>query len=569
MIKNIGIGIVACWMLLSVSINCMGQKREGNYDYQYALIEAVKQKNLGNFPEAVKLYRLVIKDKPDCQVAYYELGTIYLMTKQVDLARNNLETAYSLDPNNQWYTIAYLNALGAGEDYSTMTKILKEKKKNDPEEVEWEYQLATVYFTSGKAKKAIKILEKIEEERGFSEKITLLKASIYESEQNYELAKEEIEKVMILFPEAIQFRIVAAELCMKSGKEDMAADYYLEILEIDSTNIFALTNLTDYFRKKEDYPNSFKYLACSFNNQQIDVKRKMAIMSYYLSEDEFIMNYPEELDHLLQVFLDVHPNVPEGRLMAADFYMSSSAYDKAYLQIKAYLETNQGNYELYMQAILLANAGSLNQELILITERAMAHYPDSVDIRFFRGIGFYEEGEYELLIENFQGISFDDFSVKEYTSQSKMLYAEAYYRLDDFQRSDSLFEKLIEEEPDNFMVLNNYSYYLAERGSKLKKAREWSQVAIKNNPDNATFIDTYAWVLYKLKEFEEAEKYILSALEKGGENDPEVNEHAGDIQVALESFEIAKSYYFKAIILGGEKERLEQKIESLKSTGDE
>ncbi len=250
MIKNIGIGIVACWMLLSVSINCMGQKRDGNNDYQYALIEAVKQKNLGNFPEAVKLYRLVIKDKPDCQVAYYELGTIYLMTKQVDLARNNLETAYSLDPNNQWYTIAYLNALGAGEDYSTMTKILKEKKKNDPEEVEWEYQLATVYFTSGKAKKAIKILEKIEEERGFSEKITLLKASIYESEQNYELAKEEIEKVMILFPEAIQFRIVAAELCMKSGKEDMAADYYLEILEIDSTNIFALTNLTDYFRKK-------------------------------------------------------------------------------------------------------------------------------------------------------------------------------------------------------------------------------------------------------------------------------------------------------------------------------
>ena len=58
-------------------------------------------------------------------------------------------------------------------------------------------------------------------------------------------------------------------------------------------------------------------------------------------------------------------------------------------------------------------------------------------------------------------------------------------------------------------------------------------------------------------------------VEKGGENDPEVNEHAGDIQVALESFEIAKSYYFKAIILGGEKERLEQKIESLKSIGDE
>ena len=47
------------------------------------------------------------------------------------------------------------------------------------------------------------------------------------------------------------------------------------------------------------------------------------------------------------------------------------------------------------------------------------------------------------------------------------------------------------------------------------------------------FLDTYAWILYKLESYEEAEKYILSALDKGGENDPEVNEHAGDIQLAL------------------------------------
>ena len=80
----------------------------------------------------------------------------------------------------------------------------------------------------------------------------MLKASIYENEEKYELALQELEKVMVLFPEAIQFRIVAAELCLKSEQEEEAARYYLEILEVDSTNIFALTNLTDYYRKKED-----------------------------------------------------------------------------------------------------------------------------------------------------------------------------------------------------------------------------------------------------------------------------------------------------------------------------
>ncbi len=567
--RKTGLGMMICGVLLFGSNYCMGQETGGNNDYQYALIEAVKQKNLGNFPEAVKLYRLVIKDKPDCQAAYYELGTIYLMTKQVDLAIENLKKAYSLDPNNQWYTLAYLNALGAHEDYETITDILLEKRKINPEEVEWDFQLASVYFTQGRAKKSLRILNSIEKDKGFSEKVTLLKASIYESEQKYEMAKMEIEKVMVLFPEAIQFRIAAAELCMKSGDEGLAAGYYQEILEIDSTNIFALTNLTDYFRKKEDYKNSFKYLASSFHSQHIDGKRKMAILSYYLSEDKFVLNYSDDLEALLKVFLDVHPNEPEGRLLAADFYIKKQAYDKAYVQIETYLELSKGNYPLYMQAILLANAASLNEELIKITTRALVIFPDSTDIRFFRGIALYEEGEYELLIENFQGISLDDFTVNEYRSQSKMLVAEAFYRLDDFPRSDSLFEKLIADEPDNYMVLNNYSYYLAERGEKLNKARSLSWTAIKNNPDNNTFLDTYAWVLFKLKEFEEAEKYMFEALEKGGENDPEVNEHAGDIQVALESYEIAKSYYLKAIILGGERDRLEKKIESLNNPGNE
>ena len=542
----------------------MGQEVERNNDYQYALIEAVKQKNLGNISEAVKLYRLVIKDQPDCQAAYYELGSIYLMSNQVELAQDNLAKAYSFDPDNQWYTLAYLNSLGAGEDYVTITKILKEKKKRDPEEVEWDFQLASVYFTQGKAGKSLRMLNKIENDRGFSEKITLLKASVYESEEKYDLAKQEIEKVMVLFPEAIQFRIAAAELSLKNNQEEMAADYYLEILEIDSTNIFALTNLTDYYRKKEDYPNSFRFLAKSFNNNQIDIKRKVAILSYYLSDDKFVLNYPDQLDHLLQVFLKAHPDNPEGRLIASDFYIQSRSYNKAYSQLKVFLESNKGNYPLYMQAIMLANATSQNEELINMTEQALIQFPDSVDIRFFRGLGFYEEEEYDLLIENFQAISLENFSVKEYSSQAKMLFAEAYYRLGDFPMSDSLFEKLIREEPDNYMVLNNYSYYLAERGAKLYRAKEWSEIAIRNNPDNATFLDTYAWVLFKLKNFEVAEKYILNALEKGGDKDPEVNEHAGDIQAALERYKVAESYYQKSIILGGKRARLEKKIKSFK-----
>ena len=546
-----------------------GQEEEDNRDYQYVLIEAVKQKNLGNLPEAVKLYNLVIKDKPDCAVAYYESGSIYLVTNQYQLARRYLARAFELDPGNEWYTIAFLNALGALEEYEEAAEILKEKIKSDPEEPEWEFKLAVTYFTMGKPAKARKILDKIEKEKGFSEKITLLKASIYESEEKYELATKEIERVMSIFPEAIQFRIVAAELCLKSGDQDAAAKYYLEILEVDSLNIFALTNLTDYYRQKEDFRNTYKYLAKSFSSEQIEVSRKTAILSYYLSDDKHVQLYFKELNQVIEAFIETHPDESDVRLLAADFYIQNLDYTKAYTNLKHYLELQKGTFNIYMQAILLANAAAMDEELIYMTGKALEMYPDSSDIKFFRGLALYQNGSFEELIVNFEGVSHEQYSSPEYASQAKMLMAEAYYRTGDFTKSDSLFEALILQDPANYMVLNNYSYYLAERGEKLEKAKEWSGLVVKNNPDNATFLDTYAWVLYKLHSFEEAEKYILAALDKGGENDPEVNEHAGDIQVELESYQIARSYYLKAILLGGNRDTLEKKISSVKARENE
>jgi tetratricopeptide (TPR) repeat protein len=556
-------------LLFSIYSGVKGQKQADNQDYQYALIEAVKQKNLGNLSEAIKLYGLVIKDKPDCAVAHYEAGSIYLATNQLDLAGTYLARAYALDPDNEWYTIAYLNSLASKENYQEALVILKEKIKNEPEKTEWEFKLAVTYFSMGKSSRAIRTLEKIEKEKGFSEKITLLKASIYESDEKYELAREEIEKVMALFPEAIQFRIVAAELCLKSGDQGAAASYYLDILEVDSLNIFALTNLTDYYRQQEDYESSYKYLAQSFGSKQIEVNRKMAILSYYLADEEQTSRYSKEISRVIEVMAETHPKESDIRLLAADFYIQIQDYPMAYGHLKEYLELQKGTYNIYMQTIMLANASGLDDELIQISTKALELYPDSADIRFFRGVAYYQTNAFETLIKNFDGIDKNKYSSPEYDAQAKMLIAEAYYRLDDFARSDSLFESLILEDPENYMVLNNYSYYLAERGEKLDKAREWSSSVVKNNPENATFLDTYAWVLYKLESFEEAEKFILFALEKGGESDPEVNEHAGDIQMALASYQLAESYYLKAIILGGDKERLEMKIEKLNSLENE
>ncbi len=562
--RSIVIGFFLLLLMWTVPRKGISQEPGDSNDYQYALIEAVKQKNLGNLSEAVKLYRLVVKEKEDCAVAHYELGTIFLMLNQEGPAVQHLERSYELEPENKWFTMAFINALGAAESYDALEKVLKNKVKEEEEEVEWQFQMANLHAAMGKRKKAIRGLDRIEKERGFSERITLLKASLFEEEGKYRDARLEVEKVMYLFPEALQFRIVAAELSMKEGDEELAATYYKEILDIDSTNIFALTNLTDYYRTREEMDKSLIYLAGSFYSKQIDAEKKLAIMSYYLSEEDLIDLYPDELKKVIESFRSAHPDHKEGMIIAANFYIQTREFKNAYLALKAYIDAGEENYPAFLQAMMLANAAGDNKELMEVSNRALEVFPDSMDIRFFRAIALYELEWFPEIVENFRGVDWSDFNNTEYQSQSQILHAEAYYRIGDYAASDSAFEALIRDYPDNYMVLNNFSYYLAERGERLDDALVWSGKAVEKNPGNATFIDTYAWVLYQMGRWEEAERAIMEALEKGGNNDPEINEHAGDIQRALESFQMARSYYERAILLGGDEERLNNKLEVLR-----
>ena len=499
-------------------------------EYQYALIEALKQKNLGNPSEAVKLYRLIIREQSDCAVAHYELGGIYLMSKQNELAVLSLEKSYSMDSENVWFTRAYLNALGASGDFSTMETVLKLKIQENPGDVEWMYQMANVYASQEKFRKALKTLKQIERDKGFSEKVSLLKATVYESNGEYELALEELSKVMILFPQTLQFRVAAAELCAKGG----------------------------------NYRQSLLYMAEAFDNPGMDLRQKMAVFGVYLSDESVRENFPVELEKLLLLILEDHSDEVNVLLVASDYYIQSRDYTHAFQYLQSYLElVPEPRFELYLQALMLANAASLNNELLDISGRALEYYPDSSDLSFFRGIGLYENRDYEALQELLEGCDFSGFSSDEYRLQARILLAESYNSRAYFSKADSIFDQLILSDPENYLILNNYAYYLAERGERLKEAEKWSKKAVDANSDNGTFIDTYAWVLFKLERWEEAEKYILKALEKGGENDPDVNEHAGDIQAAMESWELAKSYYQKAIILGGERSKLENKIETL------
>jgi Tfp pilus assembly protein PilF len=145
-------------------------------------------------------------------------------------------------------------------------------------------------------------------------------------------------------------------------------------------------------------------------------------------------------------------------------------------------------------------------------------------------------------------------------SQFFSTLGEAYYRIKKYTESDNAFENALRKNPNDATTLNNYSYYLSERGDKLEKAAEMSAKSNNLQPGQPSYLDTYGWILYKQKKYTEAKEWLKKALDSGGGGNSTILEHYGDVLFQLGEIENAIAYWKKAEENGGASEKLKKKI---------
>ncbi len=130
---------------------------------------------------------------------------------------------------------------------------------------------------------------------------------------------------------------------------------------------------------------------------------------------------------------------------------------------------------------------------------------------------------------------------------SKEFYMFAAYMNDrarNFDKTLEILKSLYKSNPDDHEILNFLGYILADHGVELDLAKEVLDKALLSQPNNAAYLDSMAWLLYKRKDFKGAYEYILKSL-ANLENGPDavLCEHAGDICHALGKNDEALTYW--------------------------
>lgn len=534
---------------------------EKRIEFEFMYIEGLKQKMIGNADNAVQYFNSCLDIDPNSAAVLYEIANIHTQKGDFSSAKALLEKAIKINNENKWYKLLLAQINQNNKQYVEASSIYSELMKSDPDNLDY-YYLNALLLTSGeKYDEAIKAYQQIEQKIGFNEQVSLARQQLYRVSGKNKEAYAEIEKLIKFNPSVPEYYGVMADMYKEDGNMAKALEYYNKVLAVDPNNGFVQFSLATYYIQNKDFDKAYEHTKKGFSNPEIEIETKIQLylmLSTLQGDNKLPDNKIEELVEIIRVS---HPNDSRSYNIIADFLIQKNRLHEARLNIVKALEIDPNTYHIWEQLVMIDNQISDWENMKTDSEKAIELFPSQGLMYVLNAVSYIQVKDYEKALKTLENGQTYIIDNKKLEAQFELYRAEAYYNLKNRDKAYASFERVIVLEPDNFMAMNNYAYYLSVQSEQLEKAEILSGQVIKANPDNSTYLDTHAWVLFKKKEYRLAKFYMETALKNGGNENDVIVEHYGDILFMLNDIEGAVSNWKKSVELGNNSEILKKKIE--------
>ncbi|WP_163715435.1 tetratricopeptide repeat protein [Mangrovibacterium lignilyticum] len=529
-------------------------------EFEYLFIEGIKQKKLGNASNAVSIFSRCLEIDPQSAVAMYEMGTMHYANKDLTSAALLLEKANSINPNNKWYKLSLAQVYQQRRQYSEAAALYDQLSELEPDNLEFQYSKAVLLGMAENYQEAIDAYDKLEKQIGLNDQIAVAKQNMYLKLGKTDKAFDEINRLIESNPNEPQYYGLMAELYQSQGDKENALKYYNKILEIDPENGFVHFSLAGYFVEEGDFEKAFDHVKLAFQNDELDADTKIQYYMMQTSQADSSDWTDEQIDELLDILHEKYPD--DNRMFAiyADHLVRQNKLAEARDYLQKYIEKDKSSFEIWWQYLLISNDLQEWDRLYTDSKEAIELFPNQAALYALNAVSALQTEKYEealKVVEEGESYAGENVSLK---IQLAIYKAEANYKLKNIDEALQAYEEVIKLDPENFMAMNNYAYYLSVQGRNLDKAERFSNKVVQANPTNPTYLDTHAWVLFKRKDYSLAKFYIENALENGGSENAVLVEHYGDILYMLGEKGKALEEWKKAQSLGDGTSVLEQKI---------
>ena len=554
------LGLVQCRSTEKITeYTHFNQLEEGKkIEYKYSLTEGIKYRLLGDFSRAVYFLNRATEIFPLSDVAHYELSNIYLRADMPEETVHHGIRAVEIDTLNIWYYYNIAEIYRNFPEYDGLIRILESGCKIFSEDFRLHYELSQILYINKQFELAIILLEKVEDFAGINERTSMLKHSIYMEQGKFEKGHIELLALVEEFPDEPRYYGLLAEFFASIEMNEEALLYYKKVFEIDPDNGTAQLSVADFYIMNQRFEDAFYYLVTAFNNQSVNLEEKIQFFSVIIVEDNLVNNYSEKIKQLGLLLEKNYPEQDIIKVILSDFYIRIEEYSEASSLIKDLYAKDKANEKIAEQLLTVLAYSSDYAGIIEYGADIHEHFPENIIIMYFIGIANHLLDNIQESIYIFEKAI--DSGIKNLTIRSQIFsfLGENYNKINDFSKSDEFFEKAIELDPDNYISLNNYAYYLALRGERLEKALEYSRITLEYEPDNSSFLDTFAWILFKMDRIEEAYEYIKLAYRFNGAGSYDIVVHYARILIELERFEESIEFLEKASELTNDSGELDE-----------
>ena len=520
-------------------------RSKDEYQYKNNFYSALKQKSLENYDQAIKYFEKCIKLDETEAAPHYELSQIYFIQDKLSESLKHSKIAYNLSPKNKWYALFYAENLFSNKKFYEAVRVYKNLIKQDNKTEDYYLELAICYLYNNDLKSAIKTYNSLENIKGLNHYTSTQKYKIYIELKDFKNAAKELELFLKENPYDIEIYEMLSDCYILDNNFEKAFETLKKLSEINPASAAVHLTLSDFYLQKGNIPEYQKELKIAFRSNKIDAQSKVRKIVPLLTP--IYENNLEDIDFVLElskIFVDHHPDNEMSNYIYADLLRITKDIDNSITYYKKVVEINPNQQDAWIDLLFLELQKNLIQDLITDSETALELFPTNPTFYYLNGLAYFYNQEYNKTIETLDiGVNFL-FDNPTLSSEMYSVLGNTYNELEDYNNSDKSYDLALEYLPENVTVLNNYAYYLSLRGQNLEKAKQMSKKTLELFPEEANYLDTYAWILYKMKDYESAKVFILQAIDLA-ESKTFYN-HLSDILTELGELEEAEKYKLKA-----------------------
>ncbi|WP_418992959.1 tetratricopeptide repeat protein [Alistipes sp.] len=536
----------------------------------YLYTEGIKQNAIaGDSLRAKEFFLEAVRRDSAYAPAWYELaaGGWFEPAEAVEMARR----AYRLDTANKWYHQFYGQTLLLAERYGEALQVFRDLRERDPKNPDTYRILAALYDQAQMPFSAIATLDSAELRFGRIPLLSAMKRRMLVATNQLDKAIDEARALVETDPYEDRHHVVLADLYALAKQDSLALGEYDRALQIDSTNLATLGSLADFYNSRHDYRALLNVTKRMFLVDAMPLEAKVDRFEQLTADTRFYREFYFQLNDLASTLAIRYPRDRRVVELYANHLIASGELDEALALYKLHLGDTPPVESYYRSVIDIESYLKRPDSVDRYVTRALELFPGKAEFHLAKGNVLNYTGQYDDAIEAYKR-SLRHAATDSLRSVVWGLIGDTWHRQAEateghkrrkaVAESYKAYDRSLCYQADNTLVLNNYAYFLAVEGRDLERALEMSSRVVALTDNNPTYLDTHAWVLFRLGRTAEARKIMQQAVSLDTQQSPELLLHYGDILDALGERFLAEVYWRKALEKGYDASEIARRIES-------